>query len=290
VRRTFLAIGVVGVWLAAVGPALATFPGANGRIAYDTASPGSLYVIHTILPSGHADKTLVPGYLPSWSPSGQRIVFTRAVNGQAEIYSMAADGDDMRRLTHSQFNDVGPSYAPGGNRILFTKTGNAVPRVMTMRRDGSDLRTLGTGVASEWSPDRKWVAFIVGRTPKHRPSIWVMRPDGTDRHRLLFLGSQGGSGPHYSPAGRNLIFTRCGGDCRAFVAKSDGSNVRPLSCSPGYFYGASAPTYSPDGRRLLGETSALQVVTLPLHSCSAKVVATGADGSIVPAWQPLPTP
>jgi TolB protein len=287
-RRTLGAVGIAVLCLASAGPASATFPGANGRIAYDDP-PADPSAIHSVLPSGGGDKRLGIGLMPSWSPNGQRIVFARGVNGQPEIYSMAADGSHGRRLTYRQWSDTGPSYSPSGHRIVFTETRSTASWVMRMRSDGSEVRTLGTGVAFDWSPDGRWIGFVLGRTSRYPPSIWAMHPNGTDRHRLLFLGSQGGSGPHYFPDGTKFAFSRCGDKCRYFVAKSDGSSVRQLPCPPGYFRGTTAPSYSPNGRRLLGETSGLNTVTLPLHSCSPTVVTKGGSGTL-PAWQPLPAP
>jgi Tol biopolymer transport system component len=36
---------------------------------------------------------------PIWSPRGDRIVFSRVVNGDYEIYTMAPDGTGVKRLT-----------------------------------------------------------------------------------------------------------------------------------------------------------------------------------------------
>lgn len=284
-RRIPLAIVIAGICLVAAGPAGATFPGANGRIAYETAPPGNLYRIHTVLPNGQADVALGPGDLPSWSPDGRHITFTRAVNGQADIYSMTADGGNVRRLTHSVLNEGRPSYSPNGNRIVFTRIRNAGSWVMTMRSDGSNQQRLVGGGPAVWSPTGRWIAF----DRNSDRGLWVAHPNGTGKHRILKRGGYIGG---YSPDGRKITFSRCGDRCRYFVGKSDGSKVRRLPCRSNFFRGVTAPTYSPDGRRLLGGTARsgrVDVVKLPLHSCSPKVVASGVTGTL-PDWQPLPDP
>jgi TolB protein len=294
-RRTIAALTVVGISLLAAGPASATFPGANGRIAY-VGSGG----IHTVLPNGQDDKLRAFGDMPSWSASGQRIAFSRTINfdpdtgGNNEIYTMSQMGSDLRRLTHNPAFDSQPSYSPSGNRLIFTRTA-AQSRVMKMRADGSDLESLGAGVAYEFSPDGQRIAYGAPRaTASGRESVWTMRRNGTDKRRLVLLGKNGGSLGSYSPDGRHITFSRCGSEvCRAFMAKSDGANVRPLPCPPDFFRGTTAPSYSPSGHQLLGEIrsgkpGSADVVRLPLNACSPKVIVTSSTAAL-PAWQPLPS-
>ena len=58
---------------------------------------------------------------PNWSPDGARIVFDgdRLEKGDLEIYSMKADGSDVRRLTNNPALDALPAYSPDGKRIVF---------------------------------------------------------------------------------------------------------------------------------------------------------------------------
>lgn len=284
-RRTLVAMVVAVLFLVWAGLAGATFPGANGRIAY-MANDG----LHTVLPSGHGDRLIAQSVgSPSWSPDGKRIAVTRSVGPtrQSEIYSIAADGSDRRRLTHSRFDDFRPSYSPNGNRIVFTENRQADPVIMTIRADGSRPRSLGDGGSAVWSPHGEWIAY--GRISAS--GIWAMHPNGTDKHRIIEVGrsANGGAIGGYSPDGSQITFARCGDRCRAFVANSDGSSVRRLPCPADYFRGVTAPSYSPDGRRLLGETGGVDVVTLPLNSCSPRVVRSlSPDDAALPAWQPLP--
>lgn len=207
-QRTSCAALVAGLTCFALAlsdaTAFATYPGANGRVAY-VAADGS--GIHTILPSGKGDQAIGVGGFPSWSADGQRIAFIRELHfnpdtgGNSEIFSMAADGSDVQRLTYRPGDDIAPFYSPNGRRIVFT----GVQGIMTMRSDGSDLRLLtSTGGSYGWSPNGEWILYIVGRTGDTKPSIWEMRPDGSDKHRLVFLGSDGGFFSDYSPDGKSI--------------------------------------------------------------------------------------
>ena len=57
---------------------------------------------------------------PNWSPDGRRIVFDsdRAETGNLDVYSMLADGSDVRRMTESPALDALPAYSPDRKQIV----------------------------------------------------------------------------------------------------------------------------------------------------------------------------
>jgi Tol biopolymer transport system component len=311
-RRTVIAIGAAGLCLLAAAPtAFATFPGANGRIAY-TSRDGT---IHTIWPDGHGDvSTERFGTEPAWSPDGRRIVFLgnavdHGVNKQ-EIFSMAKDGSDVQRLTYLAgpgFPYLGnPSYSPGGHRIVFHKTGCCRTVIMVMRSDGSNPHRIHPGSAFEWAPTGRWISYRAERAL----AIWEVHLNGTDAHQLVRIGSAGGWLSDYAPSGKQFIFVRRNdypGDSakvpaeydHTFIARADGSHVHRLPCAdspPGIpFIGG---VFSPNGRWLLGVRpsatvyGAADLLKLDLRECRAgqvvyQTVATG-NGYGPFAWQPLP--
>jgi TolB protein len=286
-----MAVGITGLCLVWAGPAAATFPGANGRIAYSDLS------IHTILPSGHGDSEIGGGFNPSWSPDGQRIAFSSGGGTDFQIYSMPADGGAWRLVARNGNN---PSYSPNGRRIAYTSLMAADGAVATVRPNGSDRQILARGGGFPvWSPAGKWIAYLVGRTATAAPSIWAMRPNGTDKHRLAFLGSNGGYFSDFSPNGKRFIFVRSTEHepDQTFVGTSDGSNFHPLPCAPPFAGG----TYSPDGKWLLGAVSnrhgdgTHNLVKLNLHECQTGRVrykTIKAEVSLIglPSWLALPIP
>jgi dipeptidyl aminopeptidase/acylaminoacyl peptidase len=86
---TFAALGLLSSGLGVTTPARATFPGANGKIAFDS---------------------------------------TRA-DGNGDIWVMNPDGTGQVRLTTDPVTDDFASWSPGGNRIAFTsiRGGNSDP-------------------------------------------------------------------------------------------------------------------------------------------------------------------
>ena len=53
-----------------------------------------------------------PDYEPAWSPQGTHLVFVSERDGNPEIYLMAADGSNLRRLTDNTADDSEPAWSP----------------------------------------------------------------------------------------------------------------------------------------------------------------------------------
>ena len=109
------------------------------------------------------DETAAPGewaddHTPDWSPDGSRILFTRVVwlcprCDQEEIFSVKADGSDVRWVTRDQsYASSRPSWSPDGNRIVAeTSAGIAIFDVT-----GKRLRILDRlGTEPAWQPLRR---------------------------------------------------------------------------------------------------------------------------------------
>ena len=93
---------------------------------------------------------------PSWSPNGDRIVFTSDRDGDFEVYTIKIDGTDLQRLTRSPGNDAHTAWSPDGEWIAFASARggfkdeaplhpyNVQPYgdLYVMRADGSDVRRL----------------------------------------------------------------------------------------------------------------------------------------------------
>jgi YVTN family beta-propeller protein len=79
---------------------------------------------------------------PDWSKINGRIAFTSyRTPSNGEIYTMAADGSDLRQIT-SGFNDSSPSWSPSADRIAFWGSRPQGQALYTARSDGSDVRLL----------------------------------------------------------------------------------------------------------------------------------------------------
>jgi TolB protein len=84
------------------------------RIAFTALDDGNNFNVYTITPEGKDLLKLTAGAgsneSPSWSPDGRHIAFMSTRTGSSEIFVMAADGSDPRRLTYSGGNSM-PSWS-----------------------------------------------------------------------------------------------------------------------------------------------------------------------------------
>jgi len=69
----------------------------------------------------HLVKVLTNGSdnLPYWSPDGSRILFTRAEDGNFDIYTIRPDGTDLRRMTTFPANDAHAVWSADGKYIMW---------------------------------------------------------------------------------------------------------------------------------------------------------------------------
>ena len=187
---------------------------------------------------------------PVWSPSGERIAFSRSNLG---IYTIAADGSGLRRLFRPRLEArgdeatdslrAGPVWSPDGQTLAFLveeHRRSVGPRnvLYTIGADGSGLTQafatiVGTVVyenyenkgafridlvdALAWSPDSLRLAFI-----RHT------RPDDTD----------------LAPGDSGLRTT-------LHTINDDGSELRTVAELTHHFGGSSNLSWSPDGASIL---------------------------------------
>lgn len=60
---------------------------------------------------------------PVFSPDGERVAFYSNRTGDFNIFTMAADGSDIKQLTHDAQKAINPIYSPDGNRIIYGQLG-----------------------------------------------------------------------------------------------------------------------------------------------------------------------
>lgn len=153
-------------------------------------------------------------YNPDWSPDGRSLVFESTLSGKYSVYTIAADGSNLTRLTADTSNNEQPTWSPDGKRIVFSSDRHGgYLDIYVMNADGSGvtrLTSMGSGgfYQSSFSPDAKWIAFQGrGDNRETRDRVYVVRSDGSGL-RLLSDSTHGAEGPRWSPDGKAVEFNR----------------------------------------------------------------------------------
>jgi Tol biopolymer transport system component len=63
--------------------------------------------------------TLGEVYTPSFSPDGNRVVFSAVVNGFSDLFIYDLANNQLKRLTQDAFADLQPAWSPDGSKIAF---------------------------------------------------------------------------------------------------------------------------------------------------------------------------
>jgi tricorn protease-like protein len=139
-------------------PAKAAFPGANGKVAFESNRDGT-GEIYSMDPDGSKQTNLTKNpandYESAVSPDGKKIVFASRRDGNAEIYKMnAKDGSSQKRLTRNAAFEGDPAFSPNGKKILFEsyRDGNYEVYIMNAK-DGSKQKNLTNNAANDALPD-----------------------------------------------------------------------------------------------------------------------------------------
>jgi hypothetical protein len=196
---------------------------------------------------------------PTWAPASiGKLAFTRTVGGEANVWTVDADGANPARLTAGGA-DAEPAWSPDGTSIAFQRSGAAIfGDLYLVSPTGAVQRSLHglPGIQSRpaWSPDGALVAFTSGG------DVHTFRPsDGAVARRTFdggvtlelrpgWIRPGSGRGPH--GRGGGAAGTRAGraghGRPRRAAAASSASMIR--SGGDGFGRWASNPAASASAR------------------------------------------
>jgi TolB protein len=201
---------------------------------------------------------------------GDEIAFGVRVGGWGEIWLMAPNGSDRRRLTdpvEPQSDAAGassPAWSPDGSKLVYaaqvgTEEEQGLSELYVMNADGTDRERLTTNEDFEadpvWSPDGTRIAFTratgVG-TNAVRSGIAVIDADGGASRQITRAPAASFDGtPAWSPDGSRIAFTRAtfpegreGAELDLYTVAMDGTRLQRIVS------GGGDPSWSPDGTRI----------------------------------------
>ena len=179
------------------------------------------------------------------------------------------------------------SWSPTGNQVAVAHYCGCEQLTVT-NLDGSGTKTITPDVAltAAWSPNGREIAYASGEDG----SIWAVRPDGSERHKLVAARSAiSVTSLAWSPDGVKFAFTTRQG---LYVANASGGDIKRI-------VGINAwhPSWSPDGSHIVfaaatpGDvTGNSDIYVVDVHGSGLHAIAQSPLQDTDPSWQPTPTP
>jgi len=255
------------------------------------------------------------------SKTGQ-IVFSSNRAGAWRIWTIRADGSDLKQLTRqdSDDQDVDPMFSPDGKTIVFTSTRGEKAGLWRLFSDGSKPERVCDGDQAEWAPDGAKIVLrrneriltrelAGGKEKTLTPDDWphcsapAWSPDGKtiafaarwDAGNGVYLvpaeggkpvkvyDKQGACEPPWSPAGTRLVYEP---ETHICAINPDGTKNRPVT----YFGGVQRyARFSPDGETIVfcqgvSEQGPWELYLIPATGGSPQKLTDGGS-DMYPDWR-----
>ncbi len=302
-RLLTLAVACTAISAAVPATAVATFPGANGKLTF-TRSTGGLSYIWLMDPDGQNQTLLADGspsnqFGSSFSADGERVTFATELPGsKMGVVVIGVDGSNPTLVTDDASSFPSPHFSPSGQQIVYQTSTPGNEDLAIIDVDGQNRQLLTSGPERDFepsfSPDGQRIVF--SRYDGTGINIWTMNAAGQNQVRLTG-GSTDESTPSFSPDGNRIVFVQAPpGDMPGdvVVMDSDGQNQQPLTNSPGVHDGG--PVFSPDGQKIAfaqfpsGGGGDGEVIVMDANGQNPVALTQNSDFDTQVDWQPLNPP
>jgi Tol biopolymer transport system component len=162
---------------------------------------------------------------------GQHIVFASTPNGDRDIFTMDADGSNVKQLTGELGYDGGPFWSYHGTKIVYRAEH---PKTPEEEKDYKDL--LAQGLIQPGNLE-----------------IWVINADGSDKHQVTHHGAAN-LGLYGLPDGKPIILAsnqadpKNGRDFELYIKNEAGTEQQRITYPPDF---DGFPMFTSNGKPLV---------------------------------------
>jgi len=140
---------------------------------------------------------------PTWSPSGNQIVFTSGQKGIMDLYQKATSGTgDAKPLLESSEPKLIQSWSPSGRFILYEAGDRLWALPLTGDRKPISLFAKSGETRANISPNGRWVAYQSSESGREEVYVQSFPPSGSKWQ----VSTAGGEEPYWRRDGKEIFY------------------------------------------------------------------------------------
>jgi len=194
---------------------------------------------------------------PTWSPTGEQILFASDRDGSRDLYLMDADGKNVKRVFGKSEDRRQPTWSPDGKQIAYTRREQGKSFIYIAPIDGKKEERVAIGNSPAWSPNGTEIAFLTGWPKRIQISLLNV---STLKQKVFFpkpVRPSWMTTPVWSPSGDKIAFDwlhkaplgQFADTETIYIINRDGTDLQQVI--PEGVGIESSPVWSPHGDELL---------------------------------------